>query len=339
MVVAVATDSIPTRSIHMEDWQQWQIQADEVAAGLNADVDGLERDFFGESVDATFRAFWPRFRELKERVRIAPAIKLDDKLALERRLRGLGSRAYKAQEATYAQSGERKSALLESIRELKARAESMDQPRALRELRREFDSVRALFDNSQGLVPSDRQAVWDAWREGNQFIWQRLTDLWNANEVVLRDILATARQQAEAGNANAARQSIGQFYDTLRTHEAKQTSINGLKAEAEGIRRSAEEHEVRKVAERVAAPPRASMAPLDVWRGEVDRNRETIARLRSEVEELDRQFQNCSSILEQAMIRGTLVEKRQKLSEVERSKRVLEQRIDQSEEAPVLSIG
>jgi transposase len=54
------------------------------------------------------RGFWPRFRDLKERVRTAPAIRLEAKLDLERRLRSLGSRAYKAQEVVYAHSSERK---------------------------------------------------------------------------------------------------------------------------------------------------------------------------------------------------------------------------------------
>src|SRR5690242_3471297 len=126
----------------MEDWQQWQIQADQVAETLGAEVDALEKDFFSETADPTFRGFWPRFRDLKERVRVAPAIRLEAKLDLERRLRSLGSRAYKQQEAAYAKSGERKAELLQNIVEVRERADAASQPRELRAIRRDLDGVR-----------------------------------------------------------------------------------------------------------------------------------------------------------------------------------------------------
>src|SRR5947209_11851673 len=167
----------------MEDWQQWQLRADEVAAQLRQEVDALDADFFGEN-PGNVRNFWPRYRDLKERVRVAPAIKLDDKLDLEKRLRGLGSKAYKAQEAAVAGSGERKEQLLPRIQALRQQAESMDSARDLRMLRRELDGVRKEFDSDRSLVPADRQAVWDAWREANQFLWDRLNGIWSATETV-----------------------------------------------------------------------------------------------------------------------------------------------------------
>src|SRR5436305_6759968 len=118
----------------MEDWQEWQIRADEVAARLRLEVDALDADFFGETPGGNLRNFWPRYRDLKERVRVAPAIKLDDKLDLEKRPRGLGSKAYKAQEAAVAGSGERKEQLLPRIQALRQQAESMDSARDLRML-------------------------------------------------------------------------------------------------------------------------------------------------------------------------------------------------------------
>src|SRR5579864_7910447 len=108
----------------MEDWQEWQIRADQIAAALGEEIDALEKDFFSESAEPAYRGFWPRFRSLKERVRTAPAIRLEAKLALERRLRDLGSKAYKGQEAVYAQSETRKGKLLGSISSLRAAAEN-----------------------------------------------------------------------------------------------------------------------------------------------------------------------------------------------------------------------
>jgi uncharacterized protein YhaN len=76
--------------------------------------------------------------------------------------------------------------------------------------------------------------------------------------------------------------------------------------------------------------------PIEGWRAEVNRNRETIGRLSEEVEELERQVQNADSILEQAMLRGNVVDKKRKVAELETTTRGLEQRIEQSEEAPLL---
>lgn len=323
----------------MEDWQQWQIRADQIAAALGEEVEALRNDFFAEGSDPTFRAFWPRFRDLKERVRTAPAIKLEDKLDLERRLRDLGSRAYKAQEAAYAGSGERKAELLSRIAALRATAESENSPRALRSLRRDVDAVREQFDAGNSLVPSDRQAVWDAWRETNQFVWQRLTGIWDENESHLREILTGARQQLQGGNTNAARQGVGRFFEALRSHECRQNAINALKSEAEAIRQEAEQTDERRTADRVASQQAQYVSPVEGWRTELERNRELAGRLEEEVATLERQFKETSSILEQAMIRGNLVAKRRKLSEIERASKGLEQRIDQSEDAPLISAG
>lgn len=323
----------------MEDWQQWQIRADEVAESLNGDVEALNRDFFSPESDGNLRAFWPRFRDLKERVRTAPAIKLEAKLDLEKRLRTLGSRAYKAQEATFAQSSERKDELLAAIAALRAPADTLDTARDLRNLRRELDRVREQFGSGSPLVSSDRQQVWDAWREASQHVWQRLTSTWDANEAQLRGLLTEARRQLESGNANGTRQAVARFFEGLRTYEARQEAVTQMKAEAEGLRREADGIEQRKEVQRVASQTVNVVPAVDTWRAELDRNREAIARLSEDVSSLEKQFEESTSILDQAMVRGNLVDKRRKLTEYERSTRALEQRIEQTEEVPLMSAG
>lgn len=319
----------------MEDWQEWQIRADQVAADLGQQVDTLDKEFFARE-DANFRGFWPRFRDLKERVRLAPAIKLEDKIALERRLRDLGSRAYKGQEVAYSESGNQKSELLGSIQELRSSAEQTDEPRELRRMRRQLDSVRGQFEAGTSLMPADRQAVWEAWREASQFVWQKLTSFWEANEEHLAGILAEARKQVEAGNGNGARQSIGRFFDALKTRECRQSTVNTLKNEANDLRAGASQAEERIRAQKEAIQE-AIPTTLDNWKAELERNRPGASRLAEEVAALERQLGETRSILEQAMLKGTLVDKRTKLSELERANRVLEQRIEQSEEVSVLS--
>ncbi len=321
----------------MEDWQQWQIRADQIATSLGEEVDALNTDFFGEAGDTSMRGFWPRLRDLKERVRTAPAIRLEAKLDLERRLRSLGSRAYKAQEVVYAHSSQRKTQLLASIEQVRISSESVSAPRDLRGIRRSLDDIRQQFDSGAQLVPPDRQAVWDAWRGANQFVWQRLTDGWAENEAQLRELIAVARNYIENGEVAAAKQAVPRFFDALKTRECKQETMTALKSEAESIRRAADQLESRKVAERVISQQPRVVPAVDSWRAELERNRESMARLQEEITVLDMQFQSSASILEQAMVRGSLVDKKRKLAEYERSAKALLRRIEQSEESPVFS--
>ena len=59
-------------------------------------------------------------------------------------------------------------------------------------------------------------------------------------------------------------------------------------------------------------------------------------RLREEVADLERQVEESKSILDQSMLRGTLVDKRRKINDLESASRTLEQKIEQSEEAPLI---
>lgn len=322
----------------MEDWQEWQLRADQIAAALGEEIDTLERDFFSEPKDTTFRGFWPRFRDLKERVRTAPAIKLEDKLNLERRLRDLGSRAYKGQEAAYGRSQERKNELLEQVSALRQKAEGNDSPRGLLSLRKDLDHVRAEFESRGGLMPSDRQTVWDAWKEASQAVWNRLTGIWDENETYLRGILAEARSQLETGNIGAARQGVSKFFDALGSHECRQSAVGDLKSTAASIRDDGVKREnERRTAARAPAQRAPEASPVETWKAELDRNRQSAERLSGDVVQLEQQVQMSESLLEQAMLRGTLVDKKRKLSEVERANRSLERKIEQAEETPAIS--
>jgi len=161
-------------------------------------------------------------------------------------------------------------------------------------------------------------------------------DIWDANENELRSIIADAQQHAERGNAGGLRQSVSRFFDTLRSKEAKQEAINGMKAEIEQLRLQAEQVEEKVAtarAPKVTAPP---VPVADTWRAELAKNREQVSRLGEEVADLERQVEESDSVLDQSMIRGTLADRRRKFNELERLNRALEQRIEQTEEAPLI---
>jgi hypothetical protein len=206
-------------------------------------------------------------------------------------------------------------------------------------VRRDLDALRKEFDADQQLAPADRQELWETWRAVNQFVWDRVTARWAENETVLRGILAQARQDLERGNPNAARQNSRRFFETLKTHEAKQEVVTELKAEADSIRREADDAEERKAAARTASVSGPAVNALDTWRSELERNRGALSRLSEEAAEIEQRVNSAGSILEQAMLRGSLVEKRKKVVELERANRRLEQRIGQTEETPLIPTG
>jgi len=323
----------------VEDWQRWQIRADQIAASLGEEVDAVEKEYFSESESGSYRAFWPRFRDLKERVRTAPAIKLDAKLALERRLRDLGAKAYLCQEAAFQRSDGRKAELLATIEELRNSADGVNSPRELRSIKRKLDALRGEFESGVPLMPADRQSVWTAWRDATEFVWKGLTALWDENESQLREILADGRRQLERGSPNGARQAVSKFFDALKGRESRQSTIVALKNEASELRSEASQAEERRQAARTASQQVPSSSPVEGWKAELERTREAAGRAADELETLDQQFRETHSLLEQAMLRGTIVDKKRKLSELERAGRILGQRIEQAEEVPVIQAG
>ena len=109
-----------------------------------------------------------------------------------------------------------------------------------------------------------------------------------------------------------------------------------MKTEAESMRRRADEAEEQRVSHRIASQAAQAVPTIDVWRAELKRSRDAEERLADEVATLDKQFRETSSLLEQAMVRGTLVDKKRRLAEAQRSIRTLEQRIEGAEEAPLI---
>jgi hypothetical protein len=109
--------------------------------------------------------------------------------------------------------------------------------------------------------------------------------------------------------------------------------------EANAIRNGASEVEERKAAERTASRQVSTGNPVETWKAELLRTREQISRTSQDVAVATQQFEAATSILDQAMLRGTLVDKKQKLAELERAARALEQRIEQSEESPLIHAG
>src|SRR5947209_2586761 len=99
------------------DAVEWQRVAGQAAAALNAEIDALEARFWPVTPGTSFRDFWQRIDGLKERVRTAPAIMLDDKLALQHRLAELCKRARQDQKLAQQRAAADRHELLNRIGE------------------------------------------------------------------------------------------------------------------------------------------------------------------------------------------------------------------------------
>jgi len=105
------------------------------------------------------------------------------------------------------------------------------------------------------LVFADRQQVWEAWKDANQVVWQRLTGAWEENEIGLRELLDTARQQLTIGNTSGAQRTLTRFYESSRVRETRRERLPELRAEADAIRTEADEVASRPPPEPPPAPP------------------------------------------------------------------------------------
>jgi len=309
---------------------EWQRLADQYAESMNNDVSLLERDFWPHPPGGSFRAFWPRVRELNERVRTAPAIKLDDKLALQRRLNDLSQRARQDQKGARRENASRKQALLEAVdlaRESLAQADAVEQVQEIREdlaaLRQRISELDASFRRE------DRQQVWNAWQAANQTAWERVNELWRANEVYLASLLDQAQQSLEAAEVRVAKDTIKTFHEGVRARECTHRSLRGLRARAHALWAEADE-----IAKRKHDAYLANMSKrVSHWKAARERHARIRSDLARQIEELERRAAGAATDVGAALVRGQVAERRKALADVEAADRSLAKQIEEVESA------
>lgn len=307
---------------------QWQQVADEYAARMNQVISALESEFWPHTVSGSFRTFWPRVRELNEQVRTAPAIRLEDKLALQRRLNELCQRARRDQKALQRQNAMQKQELLaavtfarESIAEA-ATAEEAQQVRAeLSALRQRIGELDASFRRE------DRQEIWNAWQGANQAAWERVNALWAANEAFLASLLDESQRRLEAGDPRAAKEQVKFFHEGARLRECSHRALRTLRgrahslwAEADDVARRKHEAYLTNVGKR-----------LTHWRAVRERHTRARADMAQQIAELEQRAASAPTDVGAALVRGQLAERRRALAAIDAADRDLQKQIDAAE--------
>lgn len=310
------------------DAVEWQQLADRIAESLGNEVTLLESDFWPQPQNGSFRSFWPRVRELNERVRTAPAIKLDDKLALQHRLNELCQRARRDQKALQTEITARREEMVagialavDSIRE----ARTVDQ---LQEVRSDLAALRGRITTmDSALRRDDRQEVWNTWQQANQAAWDRLTELWRENEQVLSATLDEAQESLQAGEPRAAKDRIKTFHSLVASHECTHRTLRSLRSRANGLWREADELSRQKHATYLANMGRR----VQHWRSLRSRNERARFEMEHQIAALELRAAEATTDVGAAFVRGQLAECRRALAEIDAADRDLARQIDAAE--------
>lgn len=309
------------------DPKEWQRLADEVANEVKTALDDIEREFWPEPSDPSFRTFWPRIRSLSERLRTAPAIDIEVKLSLLGRIRQITKRARHDQEGFFAEQRHRKQETLDRIEELRSAAVGSSDPEEVRRLRQELVAIRDELGRLDLSTRGYRQEVWQSWQSATQAAWDHLSDLWSANEQKLRSILDQARSRLDRGNVRETRDLVRQFSSAYRTLEVAHKAGRALRSEANNLWREADE-----VAE---SKHEAFMATagekVERWKQVQGRNARAIAQIRAEIADLERSSSETG--IGAAFAKALIEDKSRELERLESTNDSLEDRIEHTEAA------
>jgi hypothetical protein len=274
--------------------------------------------------------FWVRVRELNERVRTAPAIKLDDKMALQHRLNDLCQKAREHQKDVQQRANVVKRELLDGLTLVRDALEGDPLLPQVHEVRADLQVIRDRLNSAHGLLRrADREEVWRRWQELNQAAWERLNALWRANEQRLGSGLDEVVNLIAAGDVRSAKDRVKTFHQQASELECSHQGLRRLRSRANTLWREANERARQKHEAYLANVGKR----LDSWRALRHRNALAMATITDEISRLEYQAGNASTPVAAAMLRGQVAERRRALLEVQAADRDLEQRISSAESA------
>lgn len=306
------------------DPAEWEELADRVAAQLHKAISHLEEEVWPLPVDRFGQAFWPRVRELNERVWTAPAIKLDDKLALHRRLNELCQRARHHQKSLQQQAAQQRDELCDAIGLVRETLDGDLSIGEVQEMRADLAALRdRLKSGESALRRMDQQQIWGAWQETNQLAWRRLNQRWKENEQMLAALLDEAQARLAAGDSRSTKERIKAFHLSSGVHECSHQTLRALRSRASSLWQEAN----ARARERHQAYVEHARKRLDSWTVTQQRNARRLSDIAEEIAKLEQQAGTAPTDVAAAMARGQIAERRRALAEVEAVNRALEQRI------------
>lgn len=307
----------------MSDAELWEQQADAAAAALAAEVDGLEAAWPGQM--ESFRTFWTTVKDLNERIRTAPAIKLDDKLQLQHRVNELCHQARGEQRQRAEQLREVESKLLEGLGLAQENLAEADAIPAVQEVRADLALLRSQIESSSAQLR--KTGIWERWQEINHAAWTRLTELWSENERTLAVALDEAEAQIQHLDARQAKEAIKRFHAASSELECSHRALKSMRSRA---------HEIWKRADEIGREKHAryleqAAGRVERWRQSQARRRHQRASIERDIALLERQLDRASSGVGQAMLRGQIEERRKALSALQTEERQIDRQIEDVE--------
>lgn len=302
---------------------EWERQADAAAAELGGEIDRLEASWPAPS--GSFRSFWSSVKDLNERIRTAPAIKLDDKLALQHRVNELCHRARGEQRQRTEQARALEARLSEGLLLAgEGLAEAMTIA-AIQEVRADLALLRSQIETSSGQLR--RSGLWERWQELNHAAWTRLNELWNDNRNVLAAILDEAESCASRGDARGAKETVKRFHATSAELECSHRDLRALRGRAHEIWTKADEIGREKHARYIEQ----AAGRVERWRqAQARRNRQRMS-IERDLVVLQRELDRASTGVGQALLRGQIEERRKALTALESEERDLQRQIEDTE--------
>lgn len=307
----------------MSDAELWEQQADATAAALRHEIEEIEEVW--PAPTENFRSFWSRIKGLNERIRTAPAIKLDDKLQLQHRVNELCHRARTEQRERVERLVELEAKLEEGLllaQETLSDATTIPEVQAVRA---DLALIRSQIESSS--APLRRTGLWERWQEINHAAWTRLTNLWDVNERTLSAILDEAATRAQASDARGAKDAIKRFHATSAELECSHRELKSLRSRA---------HDIWKAADDIGREKHARY--LEQAAGRVERWRQAQARrhhqrtsIERDIALLERQLDRSSTGVGQALLRGQIEERRKALAALASEEQELERQIENVE--------
>lgn len=291
---------------------EWERQADAFALEAHACIDQLERDFLAERVNSPYRRFWEQVRELNERVRVAPAIKLDDKQTLQRRINTLCQQVRQQQKIQHERAAAWQADMLQVLGLAEAGLGGAESIGEIQEIREDLTRIRARLDEDPGTDRRARQQVWDAWQGLNRASWEKLTDLWQHNEEALTALLQQAEQRLEARDARGGRELIKDLQRRLNDEPCSRAASLQLRARARSLWQQSTQVAQEKREKYLAFLTRQ----IPSWQTAITRSERRRGELEREIGELERLAAAPGTAVGTALLRGQLEDRRRQLTDL-----------------------
>lgn len=309
----------------MEEAELWEQQADAAASALSQEIDRVEGGWPGPT--ESFRSFWSSVKDLNDRIRTAPAIKLDDKLQLQHRVNELCHRARTEQRQRLEQLRELETKLGEGLdltQETLAEAATIA---AVQEVRADLALLRSQIESSSASLR--KTGLWERWQVINHAAWTKLTELWGSNETVLAATLDEADLRVQQADARGAKDTIKRFHAASSELECSHRALKSLRSRA---------NEIWKQADNVGREKHAryleqAAGRVERWRQAQARRHRQRASIEHDISVLERELDRSSSGVGQALLRGQIEERRKALVTLQSEEKELERQIETVERA------